>query len=502
MRNRCETPYRRFGRRLDASTITACVFTFVVGLFVGVAACADDSARRSIDPDANRARWLQRLARTLEQGGLEGAQIAALVVRASDGATLYERAPDRQLIPASNAKVLTALASLDAFGPTHRFETHIATSQPLDAAGATQDLYVVGGGDPSLTSEDYWRMAAELREAGLTAVRGNVVVDDGLFDPMRSHPSVKGVSSRAYHAPVGALNANYGSFTVTVEPGEAVGARAIARITPPVDYFELSNQGSTLARKRRRTLVVDRARGKNGEVVSIRGGMRSGDKRKAYYRSVLDPDRYAGHVLAMQLEAVGITVEGAVVRGRLRDDAEPLHRFEGKPVLEIVQLFMKYSNNGIAESLVKNLGVLATGGVGSWSSGMPELHRRLHALGVPAASFSLVDGSGLSYENRVSPRALVAAVRAGRSDFRFAPEFEMAFPIAGRDGTLDERAEGARDRVRAKTGLLNNVTGLSGYALAGDEEVIFSVLVNGARHGDKAAMDGVDQFVTVLSEGP
>jgi len=501
-------PVRRWARPIRATSRLACVFTVAAGLLWAGSTRADDATPSRVEPGANHERWLQRLDRALTTRGLQGAQVSALVVRAGDGTPLYAREPDRKMIPASNVKVFTALASLDAFGPTHRFETRIATSAPLDGQGVAGDLIVVGGGDPALTSEDYWRMAAELREVGLSAVTGDLVVDDGLFDRQRSHPTVRGVSSRAYHAPVGALNANYGSFTVTVEPGSEPGDAARVRITPPIDYFELSNEGTTLAPKRRRTLVVDRSRKGDREVVSVRGGVREGDARKAYYRSVLDPDLYAGHVLRMQLAAVGIPVAGRVVRGRGSPGAEPLHVFEGKPLLEIVTLFMKYSNNGIAEALVKNLGVQATGEAGSWASGMPELRRRLLERGVPASGFSLVDGSGLSYDNRASPRALVAALRAGRDEFRFGPEFETSFPIAARDGTLEKRAEGARDRVRAKTGLLNNVTGLSGFALVAaqgghvGEGVAFSVIANATRHGDEAAMDGLDAFVAILREGP
>ncbi|MDP6977688.1 MAG: D-alanyl-D-alanine carboxypeptidase/D-alanyl-D-alanine-endopeptidase [Myxococcota bacterium] len=483
------------------------VFAIVFSLVLASCLSAKDAATEAFVPNSNDKGWLEQLDRVLTRDGLQGAYVAALVVRASDGQQLYAREPDRMMIPASNAKVLTALASLDAFGPTHRFETRILTSTPLDEAGMVENLIVVGGGDPALTNEDYWRMAAELREAGLTGVSGNIRVDDGLFDRVRWHPAVNGLSSRAYHAPVGALNANYGSFAVSVTPGARVGAQVSVTITPPVAYLPLVNEGTTLPRKRRRTLVVDRAKVPGAESVTVNGGVRLGDKRKAYYRSVLEPALYAGHVLKMQLAAVGIPVAGGVERGRVGSDAEPLHVFEGKPLLDVVRLFMKYSNNGIAEALVKNLGVQAGAGVGSWASGMPELRRRLLAHGVPAGSFSLVDGSGLSYENKVSPRALVAALRAGRSTFRFAPEFAAAFPIAARDGTLEERAEGARDRVRAKTGLLNNVTGLSGYATmmrtdGEPEEVVFSVIANATRHGDEAAMDALDRFAALVSDGP
>ena len=452
--------------------------------------------------------WVRALDRVLSSKGLQGAEVSALVVRQRDGVVLYARTPDRLMIPASNAKVLTALAALDAFGPSHRFETTISSDVSPGPKGEVGKLYLRGGGDPTITSEDWWRFASELRDAGLQRVSGDLLLDDALFDRLRWHPSVEGISSRAYHAPVGALNANYGSFAVTVRPGAKIGDPVSVTVNPPVSYLEISNHGKTLGKRERPSLVVDRSQGKNSEIVTIRGGVRVGDPSKTYYRSVLHPDRYAGAVLKLQLAAVGVEVAGRVRAGVAPKSAFALHRFKGRSVGEIVRLFMKFSNNGIAESMVKNLGALANGGVGTWEAGIPEMRRRLIARGVPAAGFKLVDGSGLSYHDRVSPRALVAALRVGLDSFRFGPEFVTSLPIAARDGTLEKRAEGAQDWVRAKTGLLNGVTGLSGYAAITSpnpqerrERVVFSVLANGCKHGDSAAMDAIDNFVSLLTAG-
>ena len=148
--------------------------------------------------------------------------------------------------------------------------------------------------------------------------------------------------------------------------------------------------------------------------------------------------------------------------------------------------------------IVKAMGA-HSGSVGSWETGIRALRERLEALGVPLANLSFVDGSGLSYRDKLSPRALVAALRIARSSFSVGPEFVAALPIAARDGTLEKRAEGARDAVRAKTGLLNRVTSLSGYARLPDGEVVaFSILANGYRVSDDAAMAALDRFAETL----
>jgi D-alanyl-D-alanine carboxypeptidase/D-alanyl-D-alanine-endopeptidase (penicillin-binding protein 4) len=184
--------------------------------------------------------------------------------------------------------------------------------------------------------------------------------------------------------------------------------------------------------------------------------------------------------------------------GRVPPDAKPLYTFEGMPLGEIARLFLKYSNNVIAESLLKSL-ARTNGGPGAWPGGVRVAREALAGLGLHLDGARLVDGSGLSRDNRVPARLLVEALRAADRSFRFGPELVGAVPIAAADGTLERRAADAAGRLRAKTGLLSGVTGLSGYAHdAQGRDLVFSVLVNGYVHGDRAAMDAVDGFAAAL----
>jgi D-alanyl-D-alanine carboxypeptidase/D-alanyl-D-alanine-endopeptidase (penicillin-binding protein 4) len=440
----------------------------------------------------------ERLDAALGHRGLRGARIAALVVDAGTGEVLYARDPDQALVPASNMKVLTALAALSALGPAHRFETAIYADAPIDAVGGVERLYVQGGGDPALTSEDLWRLAADLRRKGLREVRGDIVIDASLFDDQTWHPSWGKVSARAYNAPIGAFAVNYGAFAVRVAAGASSGDPVVAVVDPPVSFLRLTNRARTVPPRGRARLTVDRKAGTGFDQVLVTGSLRAGSE-KVHYRSVADPVAYAGAVLRFQLESIGIRVGGAVRRGPVPEPAEELIRFAGKPLGAIIRRFMKWSNNHIGESLVKALGANAGAVPAGWSDGIRAIRAELARNGVALEGLSLVDGSGLSYDNRVSPRAFVAAlVRAERS-FRFGPEFVAALPIAAADGTLEKRAEAAAYGVRAKTGNLTRVTGLSGYAHRPDGgTAVFSVLVNGFRRGTEDAWEGVDGFVTEL----
>jgi D-alanyl-D-alanine carboxypeptidase/D-alanyl-D-alanine-endopeptidase (penicillin-binding protein 4) len=459
------------------------------------------SAAPAIGADPGLDRLRIELDRSLAARALGGAQISALVVDRETGRELFARDSDRALVPASNLKILTAIAALAAFGPAHRFSTEILVKGGPDGDGAVGALFVRGGGDPSLTSEQWWRLAADLRIRGIRRVRGDLVLDDTLFDAERWHPSWGEVTSRAYHAPVGALSANYGAFLVAVESAADPGGPARVRVDPPVPYLRVENLAQTGARGSPASIEVQRELVGDFERIVVAGSIPAGSEPLELYRSVADPARYAGAVLRMQLEANGIAVEGGVRLEKAPDTASSLYRFEGQSLAEITRLFLKNSNNFIAESLVKSMGAGSAAGPvqGSWEKGIAAQARALESLGLDTGGLRVVDGSGLSYENRVSARLLVSALRLADASFEIGPEFAAALPLAAADGTLKRRASAAVGRARAKTGLLTGVTGLSGFAKdQGGRDLVFSVLANGYRGSDKEAMQALDGFVAAL----
>ncbi len=468
-------------------------------LLAGIcAACAGAPAARADEPSA----WEASVRRALAARGFEGASVSALVVERASDRELVALNPDTTLMPASTQKVLTAVAALSVFGPSYRFVTDVRASRPIGPDGAVGDLFVTGG-DPALTSEQWWRLAADLRALGLREVRGDLVLDDSLFDEERWNASWAPVSARAYHAPVSPLAANYGAFRVRVAPGAAPGAPVLASIDPPVPYLQLANAARTGKANAASTLLVEREALAGAERVRVSGILPAGAAPDDVWRSVSDPLAYAAAVLRLQLEANGVHVVGGVRRGAAVPGANLLLAFEGLPLQQIAALFLKYSNNFIAECLLKWLALgpapLPTAPPASWAAGAEALRGQLVALGVPLGETHLVDGSGLSRANRVSARVLVETLRRGDAAFDAGPELLAGLPIAALDGTLAHRAEGARGRIRAKTGSLDGVTALAGFARSErGRDVVFAVIVNGARHGDEAASAAVDGVAAAL----
>lgn len=449
-----------------------------------------------LPPRARAADLAQRLDAALDHPGCRGATVGVLVVDAATGAELFARNAEAPLTPASNLKILTAVAALAAFGPAHQFTTTISADRPLDGDGSVGTLAVRGGGDPALTSEELWRLAADLQRRGLRRVRDGLLLDDSYFDGERWNPAWGSPSARAYHAPVAALTANYGAFSVEVAPPPRGGLPVHVSIDPPVPFFQLAD---AVRAGGDAPISVERDADGGRERVRVAGSVRPGAEPIVVQRSVTDPVRYAAAVLRMQLAALGIAVAGPDRLGPIPPGFTELTAFRGRPLAEVIGLLMKWSNNNIAEMLVKNLGAQASGAPGGWANGVAAARAQLAGLGVDLDGLAMLDGSGLAASDRVTPRTLVSALRAARGNFAFAPELAAGLPIAGRDGTLRSRAPGAADRARAKTGLINGVASLAGYARTGDgREVVFSILNNGAPAGDVAAVAANDAFLEAL----
>jgi D-alanyl-D-alanine carboxypeptidase/D-alanyl-D-alanine-endopeptidase (penicillin-binding protein 4) len=454
------------------------------------------SALQASDTDA---AWLARVRAAANARGFQGGAQSMLVVDRASGAELFAKSPDRGLVPASTQKILTALASLEAFGAGNQFVTEALVPAPPNADGVVSSL-AIRGADPAMTGEQWWRLAFDLRALGIREIAGDVVLDDSQLDAERWHPSWQPVSARAYHAPIAGISANYGAFRVIVIPGDALGAAARVQVDPPVPYFKLTSTARTTKPGGGPPLAVDRAlEPGGGERVTVSGAVALGADRHEVWRSVIDPIGYAAAVFRQQLEAAGVSVRGNIAGGIAPANAHVLYEFDGLPLRTVADLLLKYSNNFIAESLVKHLGRLDTGAPGSWANGATALHARLTALGLPMNGITLVDGSGLSRDNRVSARLLVAALRRADQSFAVGPDLLAGLPIAAEDGTLRKRAENARGLVRAKTGTLDGVTALAGWArTARGRELVFALISNAHRNGDVEAIAAADDFAAAL----
>ena len=210
-----------------------------------------------------------------------------------------------------------------------------------------------------------------------------------------------------------------------------------------------------------------------------------------------DPALAAARLFRTALARAGVRVTGGAAHGTADDAAPPLAAVESPPLAAIVRSMDRVSDNFTAEMLVKELGAVQAG-QGTTAAGVGVVTGLLAAAGIPLGGVRLVDGSGLSLLDRLTPNALVALLTTMWSDDDVRLELLASLPLAGRTGTLHDRMRGgpATGIVRAKTGTTSNASALSGFVA---DRYVFSVLQNGFPVSLTWARVAQDRFAAVLA---
>ncbi len=397
---------------------------------------------------------------------------------------IYGHNAERLFNPASNQKILTTAAALWYLGANYRFRTEVRRDKKFEKGVVHGNLYVKGRGDPTLTTEQVFGLVNEVALAGVTEVKGHVIIDDTFFDNVREGPGwEQEIGDHAYAAPVGALSVNFNTFEVRVRPGESVGQPLSVEVWPPVATVEVVSNGVTRGRRTRPRIWVGTSKLAGNRVrVTVRGALAVDDYGKTYRRRVHDPARYAGEMIKHMLEMRGVRVKGRVKSGYAsRRSTVALANVWSRPLAEIVSTLNKYSNNFMAEQILKTLSAELYEKPGSWELGQKAIREFLTEAGVDGQKVVLANGSGLNDANRITPAQLTKVLKTMYTRFEVRPEFVSSLAVAGSSGTITRRFEDspAESRLRAKTGSLTGVSALSGYVVTQNDEVLaFSVMMN------------------------
>lgn len=420
--------------------------------------------------------------------------IAAYSVRADR--FLYEHNADRPFLPASNMKILTTATALDTLGEDFQFETRLFVSGDLQGDTLSGDLCVVAGGDPNLSGRDHdddplflfriW--GARLLEMGVRRVRGRLVLVNDLFDEETRYPEWESHDPAAwYAAPVGAFALNDNCLDLLVRPGKP-GRPCEVRVHPDTGSPRVVNRTLTVGKHRKpKPIVIER----RGDLVTVRGERAAAGPAERYWVAVEDPLAFFGSALRVTLQRAGIRIEGKTEAGNLPSSARLVHVWRS-PLSRTLQICNRHSQNLYAEMLFKMTGFRKTG-VGSRAGGREAALAFLRSCTEGRIEgIEINDGSGLSPKNRVTPRQIVAVLRAMKD----RPVFVDSLAVPGEDGTLRKRLKKFAGKLRAKTGYLAGVSALSGYLDVEGDTLLFSILNNDPR----AHRSGIaDEIVTALS---
>ncbi len=440
---------------------------------------------------------------------LQGA-IAGISVRsASTGQVIYDHFGDVRLRPASNMKLLTAAAALSVLGKDYTFTTEVLSDGKVKKKTLEGDLYLRGKGDPTLLKADFEKMAAAIKKQGIRKINGNLVGDDTWYDNIRYSLDLPWSDEQAYYgAQISALTASpttdfdSGSVMVEVKPGLKTGNKAKVKITPATNYVKIINQTETVPADGKKEIKFEREHAKN--TIKISGTIPVKSKMEKEWIGVWDPTGYALSLFKQALTEQGIQLSGKVKTGVTPKGAQILQTHQSMKLSQLLVPFMKLSNNGHAETLVKEMGRVVKG-EGTWEKGLEVMETELRKFGINTETLVLRDGSGISHVNLV-PAAQISQLLVAVQSQSWFPEFLHSLPVAGESekmvgGTLKNRMKSqvVKGKVFAKTGTISTVSTLSGYVnTKSGQTMVFSVLINNIID-DAKGKNIQDKLVTLLA---
>ena len=398
------------------------------------------------------------------------------------GESLFELRAQKLFIPASNLKILTTAVALQTLGPNYRFPTQLYTNGTLKDGVLDGDLYIKGYGDPKFVTEQMWLLVNELKNIPVLKINGNIIGDDSFFDDKKRVKTwIKNPGAQAYEAPLGALSFNFNTVHAYVTPAAKVGRKPMIIIDPDTDYITLDNQAKTLKSGKRSRLIVNRLDRNGFDEITVSGGIRLNQPRAQYFLNITDPTQYTLSTLKKYLEHADIQFHGKIEKGIVPESAMKLLIHKSEPLTLALQGLNKFSNNFVAEQILKTIGAEKYGPPGTTLKGLKVFEEYLTLLGYRHDQYKVHDGSGLSRQNRLSPQMIIDILRYVKNDLGVYPEFVSALGVMGVDGNVKNRMRGVKssERARVKTGTLNFVSALSGYFQSRDGETFaFSILMN------------------------
>lgn len=397
-----------------------------------------------------------------------GGEVSLRLVDLASGQMLASFGPDSPTAPASVTKILTALYALEMLGAEHRFSTRLLATGPIEEGVLKGDLVLLGGGDPTLDSDDLNALARSLAATGIRSVSGRFLVWGGAL-PYHAEIAPAQMDHLAYNPSLSGLNLNFNRVHFAWKRQGAgydfrIEARAEA-VSPQVDLVRVS----TTAR-RHPIYVMDRI-----DTWSVaRSALGQAGSR---WLPVRQPTRHAGEVMRSLAAKQGITLPPLEMVLDAPDGQE-LARHDSAALTGILRDMLYYSTNLTAEVL----GIAASRKADSQINTIRESAAAMEAWlqNHHESDMRFMDHSGLDERNRVTAQGLTRLLGN--------PEVQAHLHPLLKQITIAE-APDYPGQVRAKTGTLNFVSTLAGYVDGPEEARMAFAILSGDLERRAANLD-------------
>lgn len=459
-------------------------------------------------------------------GVLKGASVG-LCILDTEGNALQERQARTRMVPASNLKLITTGAALHALGPDYRFETRLGYNGTVSPDGTLEgDLYILGGGDPSLGSKDTTALKSAtlfgiwkslLAGAGIYRINGRIIGDGRVWEGHLENDSWSWNDTGTYYgAGSNALSFYKNTVDMLVSastPGASVNLRQVYPQTP---WMHIGNYGFTGPEGTGNKVYMFAS--DLAPYAELRGSFASDRRPEALRFANKYGDLTCAYYFWSYLYAAGYGVGGGYAfvdrNGRVTGPdfvpSEPaaslsdgsmmlLGGTESPTLAQLTHTINYNSDNFYAESLFRALGEIATD-VAVYDSSRVAIAEILRDLNLDADAYWQEDGSGLSRQNQLSPGFLASFLLQMTGSDSF-PEFLASLPRPG-EGTLAPLRMKNADRIRLKSGSMRGTICFSGYILdaGGRPEYVLSFMINNSLATSDELRYAAQRFLRLMME--
>lgn len=409
---------------------------------------------------------------------------------------ILERNTDKWFVPASTLKLLTTAAALQHLGPDFQIKTSVYTTQQDNKS----QLYVIGRGDPTFTDIDLDNLVQQIVQQGIQHI-DQLWGYDGYFPGQTVHPNWEWEDVLAgYGASANGLILNENALGVTLYPTE-VGEPLRVEWPDPTQgqHWQIHNTSRTV--EAGEPITADIGRDWSQPILQVFGNLTVDAGPDPFALAITQPGAHFIEQFKSGLTQAGIPVSqaGLTLNWSSLDRSE-VATVSSPPLSEWLSKINQDSNNLYAEALLKSIGRTLDSPDDTTQTGTELVRQILSDLGVDASSYQMVDGSGLSRHNLVTPHTLTDTLQA----MAYNTHSDLyRRSLATADGSLNYRYRNAPVPIelQAKTGYVSNNESLAGYLQPSNHPaLVFSIFLNNADLSATEMRTIIDEIVVNLAQ--
>ncbi len=473
--------------------ITSCLSSLLLTILISKAILAAEKPQLDV-PRLCRHDLPSAINQIINRPALARSHWGIEIQTLDTGRTLYSLNGDKFFTPASSAKLLTSAAGLIELGADYRIETPIYS---VGEAPNLTSLRLKGQGDPTISTQSLKTIVHQLQDRGIKRIE-NLIIDDSYFAPPLINPTWEWLDIHSYFATaVNSTILNQNTVTLTLFPQQ---------IGQPVKFswsdaiaarqWQVVNQAITGQADIDYAIELDGYLGQ--PVLKLRGELAVNEPADVWDLAVVDPAQYFLESWRSQLSKVGISV----IRGQVINQPEdnPLETElitnYSPPLQQLLTTINQSSNNLYAEVLGKILAQEL-----NQATAIDAIEFSLSNLGIKPTEYKLVDASGLSRQNLITPQTLVNTLRL-MSRLPQGKTYRESLAVAGISGTLKRRFTNSSiaGNLWGKTGTLTGVSTLSGYIMEqNNPNIVFSILVNNSELKNQKIRQAIDEIIVITN---